>query len=62
MWPKSNMQIFTFFAATLKGNVNKTLGVDLINEIFQTLREWAHDWQARAEAAPPCHPTLWKAN
>src|SRR5215470_3936225 len=49
---QSDMEIFTMFAATLKANVNKPLSVELVNEIFQTLREWAHEWRDKAEAAP----------
>src|SRR5262245_4269773 len=58
---QSNMEIFTMFAATLKANHNRQLTQEVINEIFEGLRNWAHEWRDKAEAAPPCHTTLWKS-
>src|SRR5262245_9731081 len=57
---RSDMEIFKMFAATLKANHNKVLTLEIINEMFEGIRNWAQEWRARAEAAPPCHPTLWK--
>ena len=57
---RSNNEIFVMFAQTLKANVNKTLTVEVVNEIFTAIREWAQEWKRRADEAPPCHPRLWQ--
>ena len=58
---QSTNEICQMFAGTLKANRDKVMTEDTINEIFQTLRGWAHEWRDKAKAAPPCHTTLWKS-
>src|SRR5262245_48988056 len=41
---QSDMEIFTMFVATLKANHNKVLTQEIINEIFEGIRNWAHEW------------------
>ena len=57
----ADREIFQMFTATLKANHNKLLTQEVINEIFDALRNWFHEWKDRADAAEPCHPTLWKS-
>src|SRR5215471_5636510 len=58
---QTDMEVFTMFAATLKANHNKVLTQEIINEIFEGIRNWAHEWRDKAEAAPPCHAAFWKS-
>jgi hypothetical protein len=45
--------VFRFVTATLKGNMNRILSHDVINEIFEEIRNGADDLQAQGDA-------LWK--
>ena len=45
--------VFRIMAATLKGNVNRVLSHDVVNEIFEEFRNSADDLQARGDK-------LWK--
>jgi hypothetical protein len=58
---QSSNEIFQMFAGTLKANHNKVLTQETINEIFDALRNWFEEWKAKADAASPCHPTLWQS-
>ena len=57
----SAQEICLMFSQTLKANRDKVMSEATINEIFQTLRSWSQDWRRKADAAEPCHPTLWKS-
>ena len=57
---ESANEVFMALAGTIKSYHNKVLTIEAINEMFEMLRDWAHDWRRRADAAEPCHPTLWK--
>jgi hypothetical protein len=45
--------VFRMVTATLKGNMNRTLSHDVINEIFEAIRNGADDLRAQGDA-------LWK--
>src|SRR5262249_21526023 len=57
----SSNEIFQMFAGILKANRDKVMTEAKINEIFEALRNWFQEWKAKADAAEPCHPTLWKS-
>src|SRR5215470_11026009 len=48
---QSTNEIFQMFAGTLKANHNKVLTQEVINEIFEAIRNWVQEWKERAEAA-----------